>query len=508
MSTTPVLQSHAGQLPEDVIYLAQNTADQPEAPSVPADSSAAETAQELPPMPSMPPPKIFISTEKPVPEFPIPGAESTETAESELGQPAMEPTAESAVPSEAAQSRPEENAATETGTPAMAGDVPSSTIEQAEGTAEPGAQGNAQEMAANPVEPAGPETEAEPQGPSPLQEVIDAAESAANIPAGAAGAAVGAAETAAQSAQGAVPQQQTPTQQTPAAEQQSEQSAEQQPTEQQPAEQQEVAVLPPQTTTPEPATTPAPARPATPVVREEISLFNVPTANLRTMKVVIDDDYNLRGIVYGEEQGYLRKLDADESGNFREVWKSPPLNAPVREVFVDDIDADGKSEIVAYTNNGNMFIFSYDTTEMIYRTPEGTYDTIHCMIIANMDNDPQKELFFLATRPGMLQQDSDAGNLVQFDTVSQFDEWTSSDLYSATDMAYGNVDNDDEMEIILNSGEILSQRFKTIKWKTDVEFGSRLYLIDLDDDGILELVTEYNQSYVRIFDIDQRREKW
>jgi len=252
---------------------------------------------------------------------------------------------------------------------------------------------------------------------------------------------------------------------------------------------------------------PAPRKPVTvtkkpEIVKEELSIFNVPVANLRTMKTITDDDFNLRGLVYGEEKGFIRQLESDNDGNFKEVWKSPPLNAPVRGLFVDDIDKDGESEIVAYTTQGNIFIYGYKTHDLKYRTPEQTYPGISCMVVVNLDDDPQLELLFIAASPGS------PGKLIQFDPKTQFEEWTSSRDYTATDMILGNVDNDPEIEIILNSGMILSSRFKNIKWESDTPFGNRLYLIDVDSDGILELVTEYDQSYIRVFDIDERREKW
>ena len=243
---------------------------------------------------------------------------------------------------------------------------------------------------------------------------------------------------------------------------------------------------------------------------EELSIFNVPSANLRTMKTVIDDQYNLRGLVYGDELTYLHILQADNNGNFREVWRSPSLNGQIRGVFVDDLEGDGETEIVAYTANGDFFIYSYENRNLKYKTPDNTYESITCMVVANLDNSPEKELFFLAVRPGDAPPAGQqaTGNLIQFDPASQFEEWISQERYTATDMVIGNVDSDDEMEIILNSGEILDIRFKDLKWKSDLAFGSRLYLIDLDSDGLLELVTEYNQNYIRVIDIDQRREKW
>ena len=243
---------------------------------------------------------------------------------------------------------------------------------------------------------------------------------------------------------------------------------------------------------------------------EELNLFNVPTANLRTVKTVIDEEYNLRGLVWGDELTYLHLLEADVNGNFREVWKSPSLNSEIRGIFVEDLDNDGEADILAYTATGDFFIYGYRSRTLKYRTPEGTYDTILCMAVADLDGSPEMEIFFNAVRAGT--SDSNAsqpmGNLIQFDSVSLFEEWTSQERYAATDIIIGNVDNDEDPEIILNTGQVLDIRFKGLEWQSDVAFGSRLYLIDLDSDGLLELVTEYNQSYIRVIDVDERREKW
>jgi hypothetical protein len=260
-----------------------------------------------------------------------------------------------------------------------------------------------------------------------------------------------------------------------------------------------VAVLPPQGRKPQAA---QPQKKKTSeVFREELSLYNTPTAGFRTAKIILDDEYNLVGMVYGEQLGFLRILEADNNGNFTEVWKSPPLNSEVRGVFVENIDRTGEAEIVAYTLDGNIFIYGYDSRELKYKSPEGTYQGINCMLIANLDNSPELELLFITK----------AGKMIQFDPVTKFEEWTSTETYEATDMVYGNVDNDKNMELVLNSGEILNFQFKSVKWKMDaahIRPNSRLYLIDMDNDNILELVIEYDQQYVRFFDLDQRREKW
>ncbi len=265
-----------------------------------------------------------------------------------------------------------------------------------------------------------------------------------------------------------------------------------------------LAVIPPRKTDRPPASK-APAgqsaKRKSDLFREELTLLNTPSGNLRTVRVVIDDQFDLVGMVYGEELGFVRILAADNGGNFTETWKSPPLNSPVRGVFVENLDNIGEAEVVAYTAEGNIFIFGYDTHEQKYKTPDGTYQGINAMLVANVDADAQKELMFI----------SKAGKMVQFDPVTKFEEWTSTETYTATDMALGNVDNDRELELVLNTGEVMSLRYKSVEWKMEgplVSPTSRLSLMDVDSDGILELIIQYDQSYVRIIDVDQRREKW
>lgn len=264
-----------------------------------------------------------------------------------------------------------------------------------------------------------------------------------------------------------------------------------------------VAVLPPQSKDRQAA--PAPGTPAKPrtsdTFHEELTIFNSPTGGMRTMKVIIDDQYNLVGMVYGEELGFVRILTADNNGNFTETWKSPPLNSQVMGVFVDNLDNTGEAEIVAYTAEGNIFIFGYDTHEQKYKTPDGTYQGILCMLVANVDADPAKELLFITK----------AGKMVQFDPATKFEEWTSTETYTSTDMVLGNVDNDRETELVLNTGEVMNLRYKSVEWKMEgklVSPNSRLFLMDVDSDGILELIIRYDQNTTRIIDVDQRREKW
>jgi hypothetical protein len=73
-------------------------------------------------------------------------------------------------------------------------------------------------------------------------------------------------------------------------------------------------------------------------------------------------------------------------------------------------------------------------------------------------------------------------------------------------MVIGDVDNDDEKEIVLDSGFVINAKTLNIEWHTDY-FGTRPSLADVDDDGIPELICESTGGALRVYDLEIRQEK-
>jgi hypothetical protein len=59
---------------------------------------------------------------------------------------------------------------------------------------------------------------------------------------------------------------------------------------------------------------------------------------------------------------------------------------------------------------------------------------------------------------------------------------------------------------VLNTGQVLNSRSGDLKWGDEV-FGARIELLDVDGDGILEVLTESDAAVMKIYDVDVRREK-
>ena len=75
-------------------------------------------------------------------------------------------------------------------------------------------------------------------------------------------------------------------------------------------------------------------------------------------------------------------------------------------------------------------------------------------------------------------------------------------------MALGDVDGDGEEEIVLDTGAVLDKNFRNLEWSVSGGFGERMGLMDMDGDGILEVISQYRDGSLKIFDVDERNEKW
>ncbi|MBT7912320.1 hypothetical protein HN588_00265 [Candidatus Bathyarchaeota archaeon] len=199
-------------------------------------------------------------------------------------------------------------------------------------------------------------------------------------------------------------------------------------------------------------------------------------------------------IALGDQYGILRVLEW-EGRAFREVWRSRELRSPIREVFVEDIDMDGRQEIIVYTTRGWILFFSVDTYERLWESPENEYSSIRCMALANIDSDPQKELIICS--PAAIHA---------YDPIDHLEEWRSDRPYLAQEMVVGDVDDDGVLELVLNTGPILDSRFFDLEWE-GVDYGERIKLVDIDDDGIPEVIGQSAGRIISVYDIDMKQVK-
>jgi hypothetical protein len=198
-------------------------------------------------------------------------------------------------------------------------------------------------------------------------------------------------------------------------------------------------------------------------------------------------------MVYGDRYGFIRVVRLSD-GNAVERWRSTPLEGPIYEVLVEDLEGDGSSEIIARTQQGRVYIYD-DAYNERWNSLQSQYSNIEAMTIGNVDEDDAFELILLVQ-----------GFIHYLDGSSYQEEYKSPQSYRAVRMAVGNVDSDAELELVLNTGRVLDVKTTDEEWAPGV-FGDFIQLLDIDGDGLQEILGWNSGRDMRIFDADDRQEK-
>lgn len=208
---------------------------------------------------------------------------------------------------------------------------------------------------------------------------------------------------------------------------------------------------------------------------------------------------NLDGVVmvFGDRYGIVRVARFTERG-LQVLWRSGTLEGgAIQEILVEDLDGRGGHDILVRTLGGQAFIFD-DTYSSRWSSVNEDFRRVNAMTIAQLDQDPAFEFLMVADNQIVIY-DGD-----QFIREQQFPQVFSNVL----EVLVGNVDSDRELEIILNNGRVLDALTADPEWETS-PFGTMIDLIDIDGDGIDEIIGygQAGQESIRIFDVDERQEK-
>lgn len=216
--------------------------------------------------------------------------------------------------------------------------------------------------------------------------------------------------------------------------------------------------------------------------------------NFNLMHTLEGDSAEADRLVIADSYGYVIILKPAERG-FKREWKSFHLGSMVKGLFISDLAGDGKRKLVMFTKD-RLFVFDAKSHSLLWESVESDFTDISCMAIGEFDGvDQQKEMLILAR-----------GVLLIYDGVRFNREWEGTDPYNAQEMVVGDVDGDGEDEVVLNTGFVFGALTHSVEWQTE-NFGTRLGLIDLDGDGILEVIGESAGGKLNVYDIDRRQEK-
>jgi hypothetical protein len=213
--------------------------------------------------------------------------------------------------------------------------------------------------------------------------------------------------------------------------------------------------------------------------------------------IVVDgDEENAARFVYANVNGNIHIYRID-GGKLKLEWETTNLGSRVTSLFVKDIYSDGGQYLVIATAGGRILIYDLEEYELLWENLQDTFEKIESMVSANIDQDQQDELIFIAD-----------SYLYIYDSLNKSLEWQSQEGYTAQEILVANVDDDDQDEIILNTGIIFDSRFYNIELQAESNFGDRMSLIDINNDGYPEIVGELANFSLRIFDVYAERELW
>jgi len=204
-------------------------------------------------------------------------------------------------------------------------------------------------------------------------------------------------------------------------------------------------------------------------------------------------DYRM---LYTDQAGHLH-VEKIEDGALTSDWESTTLGSRATSLFVTDLYGDGKQKIVVSTIAGRILIYDLANYQLDWENLQLRYNRIDFMAPAQLDNDPQQEVVILAD-----------DRLFIFDGYNRNIQWSSTTPMIATFLAIGNVDDDPQPEIVLNTGKIIDGRFYNIQFQTDKPFGDRIELLDVTGDGYNDVVGEFSDRSIRVFDVWRTREVW
>ncbi|MCU4674151.1 hypothetical protein N7931_00755 [Catenovulum sp. 2E275] len=176
-------------------------------------------------------------------------------------------------------------------------------------------------------------------------------------------------------------------------------------------------------------------------------------------------------------------LISENNDNYQQFWMYPfqlPTTGQIVQVIGKNIDQDAELEIIVATEQGLTLI---DNQTAMASVLLETQNDISKFNIIDLNNNGELALVLLTS------SNSSNKSLRIYALNDLSTEVFSTNVSSATDMTFGNVDNDSQLEIILNNGRVYDGQSFANQWLSGTAFGSQaVKAADLDNDGLDEII--------------------
>jgi hypothetical protein len=199
---------------------------------------------------------------------------------------------------------------------------------------------------------------------------------------------------------------------------------------------------------------------------------------------------------YADKSGHVHVYEARD-GYLQTDWEVTTLGSRATALVVADLYGDGKQKLALTSIAGRILIYDVATYQLEWENLQTRMARVDHAAVANLDGDKQMEVVILGDDLMWI-----------FDTYNRSIEWSSTTKVLAKFVAIGNVDDDPQLEIVLNNGQIFDGRFYNIQFQTDQPFGDRIAIVDMTGDGYGDVIGEFPDRTLRLFDVWRGREIW
>lgn len=193
------------------------------------------------------------------------------------------------------------------------------------------------------------------------------------------------------------------------------------------------------------------------------------------------------------------------NGDYKFSWISPLYeNDQIQAIKHYDIDNDSKKEIFVLHTSGVIDIFN-PVDMSIDSTLNTSINNSISLNISDVDNDGVAE-YVIGQMNGIY---SDYMNLYILNSKTLEQEWDTTNIaVDKYDIQTGNVDDDDNDEIIISSGLVLDGKTHKVEWYYSQGFGTKIKLADLDSSGSQKILSLSNYYDINVFDAINKTPLW
>lgn len=188
-------------------------------------------------------------------------------------------------------------------------------------------------------------------------------------------------------------------------------------------------------------------------------------------------------------------LQSTKNGSYQQSWMYPfklPTDGDIKQVIGVNVDEDEALEILVVTEQGISLINGLDSMATVVLEQSN----LRFAAVADANHDGTLELAYLAASDDY--RDDSSVYVVAFEQPTN--ELLNSSFVESQEIAFANVDDDEALELITNSGMVFDGASWESQWLSGNKFGEYYVAAgDFDGDGIAEIAGANGWGDIKLF---------